>query len=182
MKIDSGATPSISWQIVAYIALTAAEVMVAIVSLEFSYTQAPKSMKSLIMSLWLAAVFVGNQVTARINDYIQVDNPVAGVVASGNEASHGGFDEAVGSGDDILLVFDAEGKRTDLRFGGRETLDRLLGDLEARISASAFEAPSNADGPRSSGRRAIRGAIPTNTGSSTEISSASGAPVLTKHR
>jgi POT family proton-dependent oligopeptide transporter len=51
-----GESPSISWQIVAYVALTAAEVMVSIVSLEFSYTQAPKSMKSLIMSLWLFAV------------------------------------------------------------------------------------------------------------------------------
>ena len=72
MKIDAGETPSISWQLVGYVALTAAEVMVSIVSLEFSYTQAPKAMKSVIMSLWLVGVSLGNQVTAQINHVIQV--------------------------------------------------------------------------------------------------------------
>lgn len=145
-KIDAGQSPSISWQIVAYVALTAAEVMVSIVSLEFSYTQAPKSMKSLVMSLWLFAVSLGNQVTARINDVIQTDNPVAGVKAAGNEASHGGFDGEVGTGDDLVLVFDAEGKRTDLRFAGRDDLDAILGKVEARFQAGHFVLPSQADG------------------------------------
>ncbi len=145
-RIDAGGTPSISWQIAAYVALTAAEVMVAIVSLEFSYTQAPKSMKSLIMSLWLFAVSLGNFFTAQINDFIQVDDPVAEVKAEASEAAHGGYDGKVGTDDDILLVFDAEGRRADLRFGGRETLDRLLAAVEAEIAAHGFEAPSNADG------------------------------------
>ncbi len=118
----------------------------AIVSLEFSYTQAPKSMKSLIMSLWLGAVFLGNFVTAGINGFIQVDDPVAKIEAADAETVHGGHDGVVGTDDDILLVFDAGGRRTDLRFGGREAFDRLLAEVEARIAADGFEAPSNADG------------------------------------
>lgn len=148
MKIDAGETPSISWQLVGYIALTAAEVMVSIVSLEFSYTQAPKAMKSVIMSLWLAAVFLGNQVTAQINHFIQVENPIAGVSAVGSEASHGGFDGTVGTDDDILLTFDAEGKRTDLRFRGRDQLDELLATVSTLIEGNQFSAPSAGEGQK----------------------------------
>lgn len=147
-RIDAGQSPSISWQIVAYVALTAAEVMVSIVSLEFSYTQAPKSMKSLVMSLWLFAVSLGNQVTARINDFIQTDNPIAAVKAAGNEASHGGFDGKVGTEDDLILVFDAEGKRTDLRFAGREDLDAVLGLVEARFHGENHTLPPRAEGAK----------------------------------
>ncbi len=146
MKIDAGETPSISWQILGYVALTAAEVMVSIVSLEFSYTQAPKAIKSLIMSFWLFAVSLGNQVTAQINHFIQVEDPLVSIVATEEAVTHGGFDQQVGNQDDILLTFDAEGKRSDLRFGGREELDKLLTDLESRMSGGGFEAPSNADG------------------------------------
>lgn len=148
-RIDAGGTPSISWQLAAYVALTAAEVMVAVVSLEFSYTQAPRAMKSLVMALWLFAVSLGNFVTARINDFIQVESPVAGIAATpttGNEIAHGGLDGQVGTQDDLVVVFDAEGGRADLRFAGRETLDRLLEALEARIAAADYEAPDDAAG------------------------------------
>lgn len=68
-RIDDGQTPSIAWQFWAYLLLTAAEVMVSITVLEFSYTQAPKRMKSFIMGLNLLAVFAGNIFTAQVNDY-----------------------------------------------------------------------------------------------------------------
>ncbi len=145
-RIDAGSTPSITWQIFAYIALTAGEVMVAVVSLEFSYTQAPRSMKSLVMSLWLGAVFLGNFVTAGINHVIQVEDPLARAVAVDNELVHGGHDGQVGSGDDIRLVFDEEGRRTDLQFRGREALDQLLNRLESEIAAQGFALPSNEAG------------------------------------
>ena len=148
MKIDAGETPSISWQLVGYIALTAAEVMVSIVSLEFSYTQAPKAMKSVIMSLWLVGVSLGNQVTAQINRFIQVEDPIAGVSATGSEASHGGFDGLVGTTDDILMTFDAEGKRTDLRFRGREPLDELLTTVTGQIEGNQFTAPTQSEGEK----------------------------------
>ena len=65
--IDAGLRPSIVWQLAAYVLLTAAEVMVSITCLEFSYTQAPRSMKSLVMSLYLAAVALGNLFTSAVN-------------------------------------------------------------------------------------------------------------------
>lgn len=66
--ITDGMTPSILWQVLAYVVLTAAEVMVSITCLEFSYTQAPKQMKSFIMSLYLLSVSAGNVITALVNN------------------------------------------------------------------------------------------------------------------
>ena len=51
--------------------LTAAEVMVSITGLEFSYTVAPKSMKSVVMAIWLLSNSLGNAVTATVNTFIQ---------------------------------------------------------------------------------------------------------------
>ena len=47
-QIEAGIKPSVGWQFVAYIILTSGEIMVSITALEFSYTQAPKKMKSFI--------------------------------------------------------------------------------------------------------------------------------------
>ncbi len=70
--IDSGKFPSIGWQFLAFVLITASEIMVSIVGLEFAYTQAPKSMKSIIMSLYLLSVWLGNFFTAQINHFIQI--------------------------------------------------------------------------------------------------------------
>ncbi len=70
MRIEAGEQPHIVWQLVAYVVLTAAEVMVSITTLEFSYTQAPKKMKSFIMGLYMLSVAMGNQFTALVNEYI----------------------------------------------------------------------------------------------------------------
>ena len=68
--IDQGHTPSIAWQLLAYAILTAAEVLVSITCLEFSYTQAPVSLKSLVMALYLMSVSIGNLFTAAVNYFI----------------------------------------------------------------------------------------------------------------
>jgi len=59
--------PNIVWQFVGYLLLTAAEIMISITGLEFSYTQAPKKAKSLVMGLFLLAVSGGNLFTAGVN-------------------------------------------------------------------------------------------------------------------
>jgi len=74
MRIQAGERPSIVWHLYAYAILTAAEVMVSITCLEFSYTQAPKTMKSVIMSLWFLSVATGNYFTAGVNFFIQNDD------------------------------------------------------------------------------------------------------------
>ncbi|MFN6944154.1 MAG: hypothetical protein ACK4ND_04335, partial [Cytophagaceae bacterium] len=62
---------SILWQFLAYAVLTAAEVMVSITALEFSYTQAPNTMKSLIMGFYLLSVSLGNFIAALVNGLIE---------------------------------------------------------------------------------------------------------------
>lgn len=62
--LDNGHEVHVMWQGVQYLIMTAAEVMISITGLAFAYTQAPKSMKSTIMSFWLLTVFIGNILTA----------------------------------------------------------------------------------------------------------------------
>lgn len=62
--LDQGQEVHVMWQGVQYLIMTAAEVMISITGLAFAYTQAPKSMKSTIMSFWLLTVFIGNIMTA----------------------------------------------------------------------------------------------------------------------
>jgi proton-dependent oligopeptide transporter, POT family len=62
-----GARPSALWQIPQYLFLTAGEVLVSVTGLEFSYTQAPRSMKSTIMSIWFVTVALGNMLTAGVS-------------------------------------------------------------------------------------------------------------------
>lgn len=75
--IDAGERPSIGWQIGGYFIITAAEIMVAIVGLEFAYTQAPKAMKSWVMSLFWLSVWGGNQFTGQLNNFIAIPSAAA---------------------------------------------------------------------------------------------------------
>lgn len=69
--ISNGIDTSILWQVGSYVLITAAEVLVSVTALEFSYTQAPNSLKSLVMGLYLLSVTLGNQITALVNMFIQ---------------------------------------------------------------------------------------------------------------
>jgi POT family proton-dependent oligopeptide transporter len=71
VRIQSGEEPSIGWQLVAYVVLTAAEVLVSITSLEFAYTQAPPAMKSVVMGIYFGGVALGNLLTSGVNWMIQ---------------------------------------------------------------------------------------------------------------
>mgnify|MGYP000374339423 CR=1 FL=1 len=59
---------SVLWQIIQYVLITAAEIMFSVTGLEFSYSQAPKSMKSVIQAAWLLNVTIGNLLVAIIAD------------------------------------------------------------------------------------------------------------------
>ncbi len=71
VRIAAGFKPSLGWQGLAYVFLTAAEIMVSITALEFSYTQAPKEMKSLIQAVFLLSISLGNAFTAVVNWFIR---------------------------------------------------------------------------------------------------------------
>jgi POT family proton-dependent oligopeptide transporter len=71
VAIDNGATPHIAWQLLAYLVLTSAEVMVSITCLEFSYTQAPRTMKSFVMAFFMMSIAAGNLFTSAVNFLIE---------------------------------------------------------------------------------------------------------------
>ncbi|MDA0739757.1 MAG: POT family MFS transporter [Nitrospirae bacterium] len=74
MNIAEGLHPNIVWQLLAFLVITSAEVMVSITCLEFSYTQAPRALKSVVMALFLLSVSLGNAFTSLVNYCIQNDD------------------------------------------------------------------------------------------------------------
>ena len=122
-SIDSGEQPHIIWQILAFLLLTSGEIMVSIVCLEFAYTHSPKSMKSMVMALFLVSVAAGNLFTSAVNSYIQVKSPLSAEVKDAlkvlNENSstpsqhhstwlvnkYPGYDKKLNTNDDILAHF-----------------------------------------------------------------------------
>lgn len=106
MAIENGSTPNIGWQLFAFLIITAAEVMVSIVCLEYSYTQAPKNMKSFVMAVFFGSVFLGNIITSAVNGAIQIDDPTADFSVTNRDTptKHPGYDGKVGTDDDIILA------------------------------------------------------------------------------
>jgi POT family proton-dependent oligopeptide transporter len=60
VAMDGGTPVSMAWQILPYALLTMGEVLVSASGLEFAYSQAPSSMKGVIMAFWYLAVTVGS--------------------------------------------------------------------------------------------------------------------------
>ncbi len=58
--MDGGDALSIFWQILPYALLTFGEVLVSATGLEFAYSQAPASMKGVVMSFWNLTTTIGN--------------------------------------------------------------------------------------------------------------------------
>ena len=141
-RIDAGEQPSIGWQVIGYCLLTASEVMVAIVSLEFSYTQAPRSMKSLIMSFWLLAVAVGNLLTAGVNHFMQLPDELlrADEIAKqekSREVVLPGFDGKPGTIDDITVGYDEDFLRMTVDFADKASIEAVAGKISAFAEADA---------------------------------------------
>ncbi|TWR31572.1 POT family MFS transporter [Mucilaginibacter pallidiroseus] len=68
--LQNGHQPSIWWQILAFVVLSAGEVMVSITGLEYAYTQSPPSMKSTMTGLWYFTYSVGTFFTTLISKNI----------------------------------------------------------------------------------------------------------------
>jgi POT family proton-dependent oligopeptide transporter len=65
--VDGGARPHVFWQVIPILILTVGEVMISVTGLEFAFTQAPRTMKSTVMSFWLLTSAVGNLVSAVVS-------------------------------------------------------------------------------------------------------------------
>jgi POT family proton-dependent oligopeptide transporter len=60
VAMDAGNAMSIVWQVLPYALLTFGEVLVSATGLEFAYSQAPASMKGVVMSFWNLTTTIGN--------------------------------------------------------------------------------------------------------------------------
>lgn len=139
--IDAGQRPHIIWQILAFALLTIAEVMVSIVALEYAYTQSPKTMKSLVMCFYLAAVAIGNFLVAGVNHFIQIPDSAAIQLeqaiaklppdwrSSPRTVSLPGHDGITGTHDDLIQRL-ADGVPTTLEIPGQATFDRAASIIE----------------------------------------------------
>jgi proton-dependent oligopeptide transporter, POT family len=70
VAIDLGGRPSIAYHLLAYVLLTAAEVMLSITLIEYTCRHAPPRLKSLAMAGFLLSVSAGNLLTAFVNHVI----------------------------------------------------------------------------------------------------------------
>jgi POT family proton-dependent oligopeptide transporter len=154
--IDAGQSPSIGWQILAFIIITAAEIMVSIVGLEFAYTQAPKNMKSLIMSIFLLSTFMGNMFTSTTNRLIQIPNAAATQTVAALSALSD--EERKASGPLILPGYDGQSATADdliqktkdaspgnLIIPGQAAFDAAAARIEASIQALNGKLPAASD-------------------------------------
>lgn len=66
-------TVHMAWQIPQYFLLTCGEIMFSVTGLEFSYSQAPSNMKSVLQAGWLLTVAVGNIIVIIVAGASQID-------------------------------------------------------------------------------------------------------------
>ncbi|NNE93208.1 MAG: MFS transporter [Verrucomicrobiales bacterium] len=137
-QIDAGERPSFGWQALGYMLMTASEVMISIVCLEFSYTQAPKSMKSFIMALFLLAVAGGNLITALFNHYIQAPN----TLKEADELAKAGQKPEVVMPGDVKVSYNDEFYRVAIDYPDKEVINEAAGKIDEWGGANANEVPA----------------------------------------
>jgi POT family proton-dependent oligopeptide transporter len=130
--IDRGETPSVAWQLLAYLILTSAEILISIVCLEFAYTQAMPKMKSFIMSIFLVSVFVGNLMTGLINDFIRIPESNSEVAQEGFNEPAKGIAGYYDENEKLPVDFDPNSKGPN----GHEITYQLLHAGAARLSSA----------------------------------------------
>lgn len=150
--IDAGKEVSIAWQFLAYGLITAAEVMVSIVGLEFAYTQAPRTMKSLIMSIFLLSVFGGNILVSQLNRFIEIpsaareqfDAVVEQMPADWRREPRivlPGHDGMTGTDDDFIARF-KDGSLDRIEMPAEPILGKAAGTIETLARANDHRPPA----------------------------------------
>jgi POT family proton-dependent oligopeptide transporter len=154
--IDSGARPHIIWQIAAYALLTAAEVMVSIVALEFAYTQSPRTMKSLLMCFYLASVSLGNFLVAGVNRLIQIPDAATIQLEAALAALPAdwradprtvvlpGHDGVTGTGDDLIQRLSG-GRPTALEIPGQAVFEQAADRIGSLVAEGGGRFPDQAE-------------------------------------
>lgn len=83
LMIDGGEPLSVTWQILPYLFITFAEVLVSTTGLEFAYSQAPAAMKSAIMACWSLSVTLGNLWVLLVNAAVRNEVVIESISQSG---------------------------------------------------------------------------------------------------
>ena len=83
VAMDGGTPMSMTWQILPYALLTMGEVLVSATGLEFAYSQAPKSMKGVIMAFWFLAITVGSLWVLIVNKSVKNEAVLGHISSSG---------------------------------------------------------------------------------------------------
>jgi len=155
--IDAGQRPNIGWQIGAYALLTASEILISIVALEFAYTQAPRKMKSFIMCFYLAAVAIGNFLVAGVNHYIRVPSAAEEQLqtalknlpedwqSSPRTVVLPGYDGLTGTEDDFIKRLE-KGVENPLQVEHQSTLDEIASKIISESIAAGNTFPKQARG------------------------------------
>jgi proton-dependent oligopeptide transporter, POT family len=81
-RLDAGASMHIGWQLVAYVFMTFAEVLIYGTGLEFFYSQAPNRLKSFVMAIFLLSISIGNGIAALVNLFIQDEHGLSRITGA----------------------------------------------------------------------------------------------------
>jgi len=69
IPVAAGENLSVLWQIIPYVVLTISEILVSVTGLEFAYTQAPRTMKSVMQSFWNLTIAAANLAVAIVSAF-----------------------------------------------------------------------------------------------------------------
>jgi proton-dependent oligopeptide transporter, POT family len=70
LPVASGHKIPVVWQVLPYVVLTIGEILVSVTGLEFAYTQAPVTMKSVVQSFWNLTLAAGNLAVALASAFV----------------------------------------------------------------------------------------------------------------
>lgn len=155
--IDAGDRPNIGWQIGAYALLTASEILISIVALEFAYTQAPRKMKSFIMCFYLAAVAVGNLLVVGVNHFTRVPSAAEEQLktaisnlpkdwqSSPRTVVLPGYDGLTGTGDDFIKRLE-KGEKNPLEVADQAVLEEMVTQIISESIAAGNTFPKQQRG------------------------------------
>lgn len=83
LQMDGGTPMTIVWQVLPYALLTFGEVLVSATGLEFAYSQAPQSMKGVVMSFWNLTTTIGNLWVLVMNAAVRTDGVSSAIEKTG---------------------------------------------------------------------------------------------------
>jgi POT family proton-dependent oligopeptide transporter len=130
--------------------------MVSIVALEYAYTQAPKTMKSLLMCFYLGAVAIGNFFVAGVNHFIQIPDAAAiqlpEAIAklppdwqkSPRTVMLPGHDGVTGTQDDLIQRL-KDGVPEKLEIPGQSAFDEAASVIEKLVAANGGRFPAESE-------------------------------------